>query len=361
MLTQNPPTSGEVGTFYNRHTDVYDHALGGNIHVGYWDDEADDSPMHVATDRLTDLVAERLAPEDGQHLLDVGCGHGSTAMRIVAHHAVRITGVSVSDYQVELANSRPLPPDLRGQTTFQLADAMELPFPDASFDGAYAIESLMHMKDKVAAIGHIARVLRPGGRLVIAEHSLEGELTAPDTARMADAYAFFKFSLSTDGYRTLLREAGTGGGGLHGHHRERPALLRQHDRRLAEGGTRARRPGGARNGNRGRPRRVVLRCGPPAAVRTPDRRSPLSPDRRLRGRTPMSSLSSRNRCPYRLDGGAADIHGEAAALRALGPATRVELPGGVPAWSVTDPGLVRRLLIHPPASPRTPTGTGPPS
>jgi cytochrome P450 len=48
-----------------------------------------------------------------------------------------------------------------------------------------------------------------------------------------------------------------------------------------------------------------------------------------------------------VDGSAADIHGEAAALRALGPAARVELPGGVPAWSVTDPGLVRRLLVHP--------------
>ncbi|GGZ87387.1 cytochrome P450 [Streptomyces echinoruber] len=61
----------------------------------------------------------------------------------------------------------------------------------------------------------------------------------------------------------------------------------------------------------------------------------------------MSFLPSRNRCPYRLDGGAADVHGEAAALRALGPAARVELPGGVPAWSVTDPGLARRLLVHP--------------
>lgn len=208
MLTRLPHTSGEVGAFYNRHTDVYDHALGGNIHVGYWDDESDASPMRAATDRLTDLVAERLAPEEGRHLLDVGCGHGSTAARIVAHHAVRITGVSVSDYQVELANSRPQPPELPGRAAFQLADAMELPFPDESFDGAYAIESLMHMKDKVAAIGHIARVLRPGGRLVIAEHSLEGELAPPDAARMAEAYAFFKFSLSTDGYRTLLREAG---------------------------------------------------------------------------------------------------------------------------------------------------------
>lgn len=61
----------------------------------------------------------------------------------------------------------------------------------------------------------------------------------------------------------------------------------------------------------------------------------------------MSSLPSPRCCPYRLDGSAADIHGEATALRAAGPAARVELPGGVPAWSVTDPGLVRRLLVHP--------------
>ncbi|MYV97281.1 cytochrome P450 [Streptomyces sp. SID3343] len=61
----------------------------------------------------------------------------------------------------------------------------------------------------------------------------------------------------------------------------------------------------------------------------------------------MPSPPPRNRCPYRLDGSAADVHGEGAALRALGPAARVELPGGVPAWSVTDPGLVRRLLAHP--------------
>ncbi|MFJ8490480.1 cytochrome P450 [Streptomyces sp. NPDC094038] len=64
----------------------------------------------------------------------------------------------------------------------------------------------------------------------------------------------------------------------------------------------------------------------------------------------MSSPLLRDRCPYRLDGSAADIHGEAAALRALGPAARVELPGGVPAWSVTDPGLARRLLAHPQVS-----------
>lgn len=51
-------------------------------------------------------------------------------------------------------------------------------------------------------------------------------------------------------------------------------------------------------------------------------------------------------CPYRLDATGADTHGEAAALRAMGPAVRTILPGGVEAWSVTDPGLIRRLLTH---------------
>lgn len=52
-------------------------------------------------------------------------------------------------------------------------------------------------------------------------------------------------------------------------------------------------------------------------------------------------------CPYRLDTAAADIHQESALLRSRGPVTEVELPGGVQARSVTDPGLIRRLLTSP--------------
>lgn len=51
--------------------------------------------------------------------------------------------------------------------------------------------------------------------------------------------------------------------------------------------------------------------------------------------------------PYRIDPTGQDIHGEAAALRARGPITEVELPGGVIAWWVTDHALLKRLLTDP--------------
>lgn len=61
----------------------------------------------------------------------------------------------------------------------------------------------------------------------------------------------------------------------------------------------------------------------------------------------MSAPTTPGRCPYLLDADGKDIHGEAAALRAAGPAVRVVLPGGIAAWSVTEPELIRRLLTHP--------------
>lgn len=62
--------------------------------------------------------------------------------------------------------------------------------------------------------------------------------------------------------------------------------------------------------------------------------------------TPTTPTVS-DRWHYLLDPTGRDIHGETAALREAGPAVRVILPGSIPAWTVTDPDLIRRLLSHP--------------
>ncbi|MGA5821217.1 SAM-dependent methyltransferase [Kitasatospora sp. NPDC094028] len=211
-MSTTAPASGEnaVGSLYDQLTDALSAALGDNIHFGYWDDEHDDTPIDRATDRLTDLAAERLAPADGMRVLDVGCGSGRPAVRIADRHRLHVTGVSISEHQIKVAQDRPEVGDAAGQVAFQLADATDLPFADGSFDGAYAIESLVHMADKKAAVDHVGRVLRPGARFVAVDFFLDGEVSPQDAQVLATACGLLQFAplISREEYRRLLDESG---------------------------------------------------------------------------------------------------------------------------------------------------------
>ncbi|WP_242889575.1 SAM-dependent methyltransferase [Actinomadura litoris] len=204
------PSAADVGALYDQLTDLFTAVLGGSIHVGYWESDEDESTTEAASARLTELVADRLDLAPGLRVLDVGCGSGRPAAQIAAGRGVHVTGVTVSAHQLRLAQDRPERGEAPGQASFQLADAMDLPFATASFDGAYAIESMTHIRDKDAALGHIARVLRPGARLVIADLYLDGPVSGPDADALAQTYALFQVAtlLTADGYREHLRRAG---------------------------------------------------------------------------------------------------------------------------------------------------------
>lgn len=216
-MTPQPDTSpdttpGAVGRTYDTFADSgTTTALGGNIHVGYWPDGEDTAPMSEATDRLTDLVADRLAPRPGQRLLDVGCGNGVPALRIAEAHRVAVTGITVSAQQVAEASERAAAGSgPRGRASFRFADAMRLPFDDASFDGAWAIESLLHMSDQTGALREIHRVVRPGGRLVITDLCQRQPFTGADRTVLDGMLRVYEIAgISTpDQLRDRLAEAG---------------------------------------------------------------------------------------------------------------------------------------------------------
>lgn len=191
-MTEQQYSPAEVGAMYDIFTDPLAQGLGGNLHFGYWESEKDDSPIETATDRLTDLVADRLALAGPGRVLDVGCGSGRASVQISTDRGLQVIGITVSDHQLQLARARPQDEGLPGRASFHLADAMELSFEDSSFDGAYAIESILHMQDKNAVFGHLARVLRPGARLVVADFYQDGEINSFDlsfsTAEMYQEY-----------------------------------------------------------------------------------------------------------------------------------------------------------------------------
>lgn len=208
-MTEQQLGPADVGAMYDQFTDTLTQGLGGNIHFGYWENEKDDSTIEAATDRLTDLVADRLALTGAGRVLDVGCGSGKASVQIATGRGLQVIGITVSNHQLQLARSRPQDEGLPGRASFHLADGMELPFENSSFDGAYAIESIAHMRDKNAVFGHLARVLRPGARLVMADFYRGGEISGEDIDAVELINQLGYASLITaDTYREHLHRAG---------------------------------------------------------------------------------------------------------------------------------------------------------
>jgi len=103
----------------------------------------------------------------GASVLDVGCGDG-TLLRVFAHHgAARLAGCDMDPRMVARARA-----EASGEgvaVDLSVASTLALPYPDASFDVVTCITVLAFVADVGAAIREMARVLRPGGRLVIGD------------------------------------------------------------------------------------------------------------------------------------------------------------------------------------------------
>jgi len=155
-------SAADVAHHYDELDPVYRRFWGDHLHHGYWrtGNESDND----AVEALVELVADRLAPQPGIALCDIGCGYGASAEQLATSREVAVTGFTLSEAQARVARLRR---PAAGAVSFAVRDWLDNGLADAAFDGAYAIESSEHMVDKAKFFAEAWRVLRPGGRLVV--------------------------------------------------------------------------------------------------------------------------------------------------------------------------------------------------
>jgi ubiquinone/menaquinone biosynthesis C-methylase UbiE len=127
-----------------------------------------------------DLVVDAVA--GAERVLEIGCGRGELAERLVRDLGVSIVAVDQSEAMVELTRSRGV--DAR------VGDVQRLDFDDDSFDCAVAAWMLYHVADLDAALAQLARVLRPGGKLVAVTNSVDNLRELWDLAGYTREYSF---------------------------------------------------------------------------------------------------------------------------------------------------------------------------
>jgi ubiquinone/menaquinone biosynthesis C-methylase UbiE/class 3 adenylate cyclase len=153
-------------------------------------DEIHESPFIVEVQRR---VIERLGVEPGERLLDVGSGTGDDCIELssLVGHSGSVVGVDLSEVLVREATRRARAAAV-GNVEFRIGDAYELPFEADTFDGCCSQRTFQYLTEPLTAIREMARVTRPGGRLVVADTDWETQVYASDdeelTARVIRAW-----------------------------------------------------------------------------------------------------------------------------------------------------------------------------
>lgn len=129
-------------------------------------------------------VVALLAPQTGERALDIGCGPGLTTEGLA--HAVGVSGavlgIDIAQPMLSIAARRcaELP-----QVRFERCDVNALPIPEMAFDVALASQVYEYVADIDGALRELARVIRPGGRVVLVDTDWESAVWASgDDARM---------------------------------------------------------------------------------------------------------------------------------------------------------------------------------
>ncbi len=138
------------------------------MHAGYWD--ASTKNLNEALRRENEILAQMAGISSGDHVLDAGCGVGGSSIFLANTFGCKVTGITLSAKQAEVARKKSFKFCKKENVPeFLVMDYTQTAFLDQSFDVVWAVESVCHAEKKEDFLKEAYRILRPGGRLIVAD------------------------------------------------------------------------------------------------------------------------------------------------------------------------------------------------
>ena len=159
-------TAAQIREHYDSLALIYRTFWGDHIHHGLFS-QGDDSPATAQVNML-DLCARLAGVRGGEHVLDVGCGHGGTLLYLARQHNCSGVGLTLSPKQARIAGEAAEKASVSSRLAFVVANADDFAFPRAEFDLVWAMESSEHFADKSTFLKNAASALKPSGRFLLA-------------------------------------------------------------------------------------------------------------------------------------------------------------------------------------------------
>jgi tocopherol O-methyltransferase len=239
----------QIQQLYDASSGLWEQVWGEHMHHGYYgpDGNLKKERRQAQIDLIEELLGWAGVPSEkavceSYRILDVGCGIGGSTLYLTQKFSsiaennlksdggvdregsrspaqnktgasVTATGITLSPVQANRATERAKIADAQSSVNFLVADALNMPFPDESFDLVWSLESGEHMPDKIKFLQECCRVLKPGGTLILATWchrpvgETAGELTDEERKELAEIYRVYAlpYVISLPEYEEIVR------------------------------------------------------------------------------------------------------------------------------------------------------------
>ncbi|GGA08931.1 methyltransferase domain-containing protein [Okeania sp. KiyG1] len=213
----------QIQQFYDASSSLWEQAWGEHMHHGYYgqDGQQQKNRRQAQIDMIEELLQWGALNEKSNFwpptsILDVGCGIGGSTLYLAEKFNATATGITLSPVQAQRAKERADVANLSQSTNFIVANALEMPFADESFDLVWSLESGEHMPNKQKFLQECYRVLKAGGTIIMATWchrpvgGSDGQLTDDERRHLAEIYRVYAlpYVISLPEYEAIAQNIG---------------------------------------------------------------------------------------------------------------------------------------------------------